>query len=130
MNNNDCVRLASEHLTDLVEETKKTADFFRYEDESEANQRLVILIEAFQKFVGILDLLKETLTRDSSLIAVDKKSLAELQPSMTDAFHQILEAQGQQDWIALADLLEHTLAPILAAWARFIPTLDRPPSSP
>ncbi len=122
----ESIRIAAGQLTEVVEETKKTADFFRYKDESEANQRFVILIEIFQKFLSLLELLKKTLQLDFSAITTEDKSLGELQNDMMEILSLVLASQENKDWITLADLLEFELAPLLNTWSKVIPTLACP----
>lgn len=119
----ESIQLASGQLFAVVEETRKTAELFRYNDESEANQRLLILIEIFQKFVHLLELLKHALRLDFSSITTESKSLEELQHEMIGTLSQILVTQQNKDWVSLADLLEFELVPLLHTWSRVIPTL-------
>lgn len=124
----ESIKIASGQLMDVVDEAKKTANFFRYNDEAEANERLIVLVEIFEKFVSILDLLKRALNIDFSTITTEDKSLAELHGEMTEILNRILQSQQNHDWIALADLLEFELAPILLIWSKIIPTLACPTS--
>ncbi len=122
----ESIKLACGQLAEVVEETQKTADCFRYQDEAEANKRFVLLIEIFQKFVHLLELVKRSLNLDFSKITTDDKSLDELQNNMTDVLSQILTTQQNKDWISLADLLEFELVPLLNTWSKIIPTLACP----
>lgn len=122
----ESIKLTSAQLIEVVVETKKTAGFFRYNDEAEANRRLVLLIEIFEKFVSLLDLLKRALDLDFDTITTEDKSLADLHGDMTRALGGILQSQQNHDWISVADLLEFELAPILIIWSRIIPTLACP----
>lgn len=122
----ESIKITSAQLLEVVVETKKTAEFFRYNDEAEANRRLVLLIEIFEKFVSLLDLLKRALDLDFDAITTEDKSLADLHLGMTSTLNNILRAQQNRDWISVADLLEFELAPILITWSRIIPTLACP----
>jgi len=126
----ESVRMASEQLSEVVEETRKTAELFRYDDESEANHRLVILIEILQKFVNLLELLKQALRLDFASISTDSKSLESHQQAMIEILGQVLAAQQNHDWISLADLLEFELVPLLETWSKVIPTLACPNDNP
>ena len=56
----------------------------------------------------------------------DNESLEVRQTKLTDLMSQMLEANKNQDWVLLADLLEYEMLPFYKDWEKILSKLQNP----
>ena len=97
----------------LIEES---ADKFRLEDESIANQHFIRVVDGLQTFVDVLTKLKSLNNLDLTKIIVDGEPASKREGALLELFNGLHESQVNKDWITLADLLEYELAANISEW--------------
>ena len=101
----------------------QVAELFRVADDREANQQYNSLLETLHLFLQLVDGACETLQLDSAQGLGGLPSLAQNQNRISGLISEMLQSQEQEDWILLADILEHDLKDELQAWAELMPRL-------
>jgi len=97
----------------LIEES---ADKFRLEDESIANQHFIRVVDGLQTFVDVLTKLKSLNNLDLTKIIVGGEPASKREDALLELFNGLHECQVNKDWITLADLLEYELAANISDW--------------
>lgn len=106
---------ADEWVKRLSYEVEKAADLLRLGEDVEANTALTTFVDGFQLFQMALTRIEVLLGKRSSESEILTR-LRTFQGRYSELLDEILEAQGTQDWILLADLLEYELLAIMADW--------------
>ena len=102
---------AKEYLKKLVPGFQKAADLFRMGNEQEANRYYLQILEGIDWFSQVL------LTIVNAQVDIFKEqTLEERQKKLTEFMAQMLEANQNQDWVLMADLLEYEMAPFYKDW--------------
>ncbi|MDH4233240.1 MAG: hypothetical protein OEW04_14575 [Nitrospirota bacterium] len=107
-------------ISQLVEES---ADKFRLEDESVANQHFLQVVEALQTFVEILSKVKVLNNMDFAEITHGSSPVNKREEALLNVFASIHDVQKNRDWVGMADVLEYELVPIITDWKEIIPVL-------
>ena len=95
----------------MVPGFQKAADLFRMGNEQEANQYYLQILEGIDWFSQVL------LTIVNAQVDIFKEqTLEERQKKLTEFMAQMLEANQNQDWVLMADLLEYEMAPFYKDW--------------
>ena len=102
---------AKEYLEKLVPGFQKAADLFRMGNEQEANQYYLQILDGVDWFSQVI----LTIVNAQENI-FEAQSLEERQKKLTDLMGQMLEANKNQDWVLLADLLEYEMIPFYKVW--------------
>lgn len=114
---------ADEFLGPLCQAVPAVAELFALEDEQEANERYLQLLESLQMFMQVLDAVKEILTLDLDAVREGHASARERLDKINQVLGELLSSQERQDWVLLADVLRYDLLPELEAWRRLMPRL-------
>ena len=96
---------------------------YRRNEITESNQRLGVLAEAIVNLITIVGAARNVLNADLANLDVDGTLASAIIGELDSAIAAAGEAAGSRDWIALADLLEYDVAPVLPRIARVIETL-------
>ena len=102
---------AKEYLERLIPGFQKAADLFRMGNEQEANQYYLQVLDGIEWFSQVI--LTIVNAQENKL---EEKSLEERQKELTGLMAQMLEANENQDWVLLADLLEYEMIPFYKDW--------------
>ena len=102
---------AREYLEKLIPGFQKAADLFRMGNEQEANQYYLQILDGVDWFSQVI----LTIVNAQENI-FEAQSLEERQKKLTDLMGQMLEANKNQDWVLLADLLEYEMIPFYKVW--------------
>ena len=102
---------AKEYLEKLIPGFQKAADLFRMGNEQEANQYYLQILDGVDWFSQVI----LTIVNAQENI-FEAQSLEERQKKLTALMGQMLEANQNQDWVLLADLLEYEMIPFYQAW--------------
>ena len=60
------------------------------------------------------------------LLDADDENLQVRQEKLTDLMNQMLEANKNQDWVLLADILEYEMVPFYKDWENILSKLENP----
>lgn len=89
---------------------------YRTGNEIEANRELNQIIEGFQWILQLQDNIEKMLKLDFSRYKHNDMPISERLNYFLNITKQILDAQLNEDWILLADLLEYEITPFLKEW--------------
>jgi len=102
---------AKEYLEKLIPGFQKAADLFRMGNEQEAHKFYLQVLDGIDWFSQVvLNIVK---SRGNQ---VEGQSLGDRQETLTGLMAQMLEANQNQDWVMLADLLEYEMIPFYKDW--------------
>ena len=97
---------AKEYLEKLIPGFQKAADLFRMGNEQEAHKFYLQILDGIDWFSQVvLNIVK---SRGNQ---VEGQSLGDRQEKLTGLMAQMLEANQNQDWVLMADLLEYEMLP-------------------
>ncbi len=109
-----------EYVEGLVALVEQSADKFRTEDETSANKNFINCVEGLQTFVGIIDKVKTINGLDFEAMRYEDNALATKEQELLQVLNTLFETQKRRDWIALADILEYELAPLVGEWKEIL----------
>jgi hypothetical protein len=102
---------AKQYLEKLISGFQKAADLFSMGNEQEANQYYLQILDGIDWFSQVI------LTIVNAQVDIFKEqTLEERQKKLTDLMVQMLEANKNQDWVLMADLLEYEMIPFYKDW--------------
>ena len=102
---------AKEYLEKLIPGFQKAADLFRMGNEQEAHKFYLQILDGIDWFSQVvLNIVK---SRGNQ---VEGQSLGDRQEKLTGLMAQMLEANQNQDWVLMADLLEFEMIPYYEDW--------------
>ena len=102
---------AKEYLEKLIPGFQKAADLFRMGNEQEAHKFYLQILDGIDWFSQVvLNIVK------SRRNEVEGQSFEDRQERLTGLMAQMLEANQNQDWVLLADLLEYEMIPFYEDW--------------
>ena len=102
---------AKEYLEKLIPGFQKAADLFRMGNEQEAHKFYLQILDGIDWFSQVvLNIVK---SRGNQ---VEGQSLGDRQEKLTGLMTQMLEANQNQDWVLMADLLEYEMIPYYEDW--------------
>ena len=102
---------AKEYLEKLIPGFQKAADLFRMGNEQEAHKFYLKILDGIDWFSQVvLNIVK---SRGNQ---VEGQSLGDRQEKLTGLMAQMLEANQNQDWVLMADLLEYEMIPYYEDW--------------
>jgi hypothetical protein len=119
----------ADFLEKLLKELQDTADMFRLGYGDRSTQSFLRCIDGLQVFMHSLESCRRLLGLSFELLFVpsgqqgDEITVAENRRRLFEVLDGMIEAQTNQDWILLADLLEYELVPILEDWRQIIPSI-------
>ena len=110
---------AKDYLVRLIPGFQKAADLFRMGNEQEANQYYLQVLDGIEWFSQVVIIIVSTLENKS-----EEKSLEERQKKLTDLMSQMLEANQNQDWVLMADLMEYEMIPFYKDWEAVLSRIE------
>ena len=102
---------AKEYLEKLIPGFQKAADLFRMGNEQEAHKFYLQILDGIDWFSQVV--LSIVKSRGNQ---VEGQSLGDRQEKLTGLMAQMLEANQNQDWVLMADLLEYEMIPYYEDW--------------
>ena len=115
----EALKGSSKACTDLNQFVFQAANHLRSGEIQEGNKLLGLILDEFSQLVDFLMDLRQV--KDFSASA-GGKNLAEMEKEslgMLEQLRMVLDAQENQDWVFLADLLEYEFADKLSSWSNF-----------
>ena len=110
---------AKEYLEKLIPGFQKAADLFRMGNEQEAHKFYLQFLDGIDWVSQVSQTIVSS--RENELEGQDLK---ERQEKLTGFMAQMLEANQNQDWVLLADLLEYEMIPFYEGWQEMLSRIE------
>lgn len=110
---------AKEYLEKLIPGFQKAADLFRMGNEQEANKFYLQIIDGIDWFSQVVLTIINTKQH-----VLEGQSLEERQKKLNELMGQMLEANKNQDWVLMADLLEYEMVPFYEEWQKVLLNIE------
>ena len=117
---------ALDYLKKLIPGCEQAADLFRAGNEQEANKYYLQILDGIEWFSQVVSVIMSPDEGETELPDTDDESLEVRQKKLTDLMSQMLEANENQDWVLLADILEYEMVPFYKDWERILFKLNKP----
>lgn len=119
----------AEFLEQLLKELQNTAELFRLGNGERSSQSFLRCIDGMQVFMHSLESCRKLLGISFELLITPsgddqtETSVADSRRALFGVLDSMIEAQADQDWVLLADMLEYELIPALEDWRGIIPVI-------
>ena len=117
---------ALDYLKKLMPGCELAADLFRAGNEQEANKYYLQILDGIEWFSQVVSVIMSPDEGETELPDTDNESLEVRQKKLTDLMSQMLEANENQDWVLLADILEYEMVPFYKDWEKILSKLENP----
>jgi hypothetical protein len=117
---------ALDYLKKLIPGFEKAADLFRTGNEQEANKYYLQILDGIDWFSQVVSIIMNPDEGEMELPDADDENLQARQKKLTDLMSQMLEANQNQDWVLLADILEYEMLPFYKVWENILSKLENP----
>ena len=117
---------ALDYLKKLIPGCEQAADLFRAGNEQEANKYYLQILDGIEWFSQVVSVIMSPDEGETELPDTDDESLEVRQKKLTDLMSQMLEANENQDWVLLADILEYEMVPFYKDWEKILSKLKNP----
>ena len=113
---------ALDYLEKLIPGFDQAADLFRMGNEQEANKFYIQILDGMDWFSEVINIVMDSEFKRSA----PEGTLRLRQAKLTDLMSQMLEANKNQDWVLLADILEYEMIPFYKEWQTILTKLKNP----
>ena len=113
---------ALDYLEKLIPGFDQAADLFRTGNEQEANKYYIQILDGMDWFSEVVNVVMSSEGEGQE----PENSLRIRQAKLTDLMSQMLEANKNQDWVLLADILEYEMIPFYKEWQTILSKLKNP----
>ena len=113
---------ALDYLEKLIPGFDQAADLFRMGNEQEANKFYIQILDGMDWFSEVINIVMDSEFKRSA----PEDTLRLRQAKLTDLMSQMLEANKNQDWVLLADILEYEMIPFYKEWQTNLTKLKNP----
>ena len=117
---------ALDYLKKLIPGCEQAGDLFRAGNEQEANKYYLQILDGIEWFSQVVSVIMSPDEGETELPDTDDESLEVRQKKLTDLMSQMLEANENQDWVLLADILEYEMVPFYKDWGEILSKLENP----
>ncbi len=117
---------ALEYLKKLIPGFEQAADLFRAGNEQEANKYYLQILDGIDWFSQVVSIVMNPEEGKMELPDADDENLQARQEKLTELMSQMLEANKNQDWVLLADILEYEMVPFYKDWENILSKLENP----
>ena len=113
---------ALDYLERLIPGFRQASDLFRMGNEQEANKFYIQILDGMDWFSEVINIVMGSKEKGSESEAI----LSDRQAKLTNLMGQMLEANKNQDWVLLADILEYEMVPFYEEWQDILKKLKNP----
>ncbi len=119
----------AEFLEKLLKELQETSELFRLENQERSSQSFLRCLDGMQVFMHTLETCRRLLGISFELLffpgenGQDDITVGESRRKLFSVLDNMIDAQTDQDWVLMADMLEYELIPVLEDWRRIIPAI-------
>jgi len=117
---NKNIENADAYLIRLIPGIEKSVELFRVGNEQEANKFFINIIDGIDWLSQVLDMILAAKAISPDTV-FDGKSIQDRRTSLVDFTQQMVDANKNQDWVLLADLLEYEILPYYQEWSNLLP---------
>ena len=117
---NKNIENADAYLIRLIPGIEKSVELFRIGNEQEANKFFINIIDGIDWLSQVLDMILAAKAISPDTV-FDGKSIQDRRASLVDFTQQMVDANKNQDWVLLADLLEYEILPYYQEWSNLLP---------
>ena len=117
---NKNIENADAYLIRLIPGIEKSVELFRMGNEQEANKFFINIIDGIDWLSQVLDIILTAKAIPPDTV-FDGKSIQDRLDSLMDLTQQMVDANKNQDWVLLADLLEYEILPYYQEWSNLLP---------
>jgi hypothetical protein len=117
---------ALDYLKKLIPGFEQASDLFRTGNEQEANKYYLQILDGIDWFSQVVSVIMKPDDDETEQPDADDESLQVRQKKLTDLMSQMLEANQNQDWVLLADILEYEMVPFYKDWENILSKLENP----
>ena len=117
---NKNIENADAYLIRLIPGIEKSVELFRMGNEQEANKFFINIIDGIDWLSQVLDMILAAKAISPDTV-FDGKSIQDRRTSLVDFTQQMVDANKNQDWVLLADLLEYEILPYYQEWSKLLP---------
>ena len=110
------------YLEKLIPGFQQASDLFRMGNEQEANKFYIQILDGMDWFSEVVNIVMGSQGKGSESEAI----LSKRQANLTNLMSQMLEANKNQDWVLLADILEYEMIPFYKEWQTILTKLKNP----
>lgn len=119
----------ADFLEKLLKELQDTSELFRLGNQERSNQSFLRCLDGMQVFMHTLETCRRLLGISFELLLVPGENgqeditVGESRRKLFSVLDNMIDAQTDQDWVLMADMLEYELIPILEDWRNIIPAI-------
>ena len=117
---NQNIENADAYLIRLIPGIEKSVELFRMGNEQEANKFFINIIDGIDWLSQVLDMVLAAKEISPDTV-FNGKSIQNRRASLVDFTQQMVDANKNQDWVLLADLLEYEILPYYQEWSDILP---------
>ena len=117
---NKNIENADAYLIRLIPGIEKSVELFRMGNEQEANKFFINIIDGIDWLSQVLDMILAAKAISPDTV-FDGKSIQDRRASLVGLTQQMVDANKNQDWVLLADLLEYEILPYYQEWSNLLP---------
>jgi len=117
---NKNIENADAYLIRLIPGIEKSVELFRVGNEQEANKFFINIIDGIDWLSQALDMILKAKAISPETV-FDGKSIQDRRASLVGLTQQMVDANKNQDWVLLADLLEYEILPYYQEWSNILP---------
>ena len=110
---------AKEYLEKLIPGFQKAADLFRMGNEQEAHKFYLQILDGIDWISQVVQTVVNSRNKE-----LEGQDLKDRQERLTCLMTQMLEANQNQDWVLLADLLEYEMIPFYENWQEALSKME------
>lgn len=103
----------------------KIADLFRRDDKQIANQHYSNFLESYKSLFQMIQQSIDMLPPDFQKVFVNGTDVPAKIHDLEVLLNKMIDIQQRNDWLSLADVLEHELPPVLTLWQNALPVLEK-----
>ena len=103
-------------IEQIILSISKTAELFRMFDESEANEKMALIIDPLRTLIEFINSTRTDLKWDFENEYINGRPIIQEWEKLHSVIDELKSTQEEGDWILYADLLEYELIPILNSW--------------
>ena len=114
---------AQNYLKKLIPGIQTASDLFRSGNEQEANKFFINIIDGIEWFSQVVDSIAQATESELANILIVGESFKSRQDQLVKLTREMVEANQNQDWVLLADLLEYEILPYYSDWGEQLPKI-------
>jgi hypothetical protein len=112
-------------LNALIDTIEPVSEMLNAGDTQNANERYLQLLNTLQLFLQMVEQCNTILNLDLEGARLEEVTAKESLDRLSGLVEQMLEAQQQENWRNLADVMQYDLAPELQNWKKLLPLIAR-----